>query len=335
MAERLQSRTFDQATLDWLLEPEYPSIRYATLTGLLGQGQDDPQVVEAKRAIMSVGMVPAILAQQHPEGYWDKPDSFYSNKYQGSVWQLLILAEHFADGRDERVRRACEFLLSRSQEAGSGGFSHLGSKRGKGGLPSGVIPCLTGNLVFSFVRLGLCEDVRVRMGVDWLSKYLRFDDGETAPPADFPYNHWEMCYGRHTCFMTVVKGLKGLAEVPEEQRSAAVKQTLEQGVEYLLRHHIYKSSHNLAKVSKPGWTRFGFPLMYQTDVLEITHLLTSLGCRDPRMQEALQLIQSLRGPDGRWTMQSSMNGKFLRDIEQKGKPSKWLTLQALMVLTAS
>ena len=72
----------------------------------------------------------------------------------------------------------------------------------------------------------------------------------------------------------------------------AVMNTIEKEVECLLKHHIHKRSHALNRVSKPGWLRFSFPLMYQTDVLEILGILTKLGYRDERMQEAVSLVVS-------------------------------------------
>ncbi len=72
--------------------------------------------------------------------------------------------------------------------------------------------------------------------------------------------------------------------------------------------------------------------MYQTDVLEIVLLLLELGYRDERMLEAIDLVRSRRGPDSRWVLQDTLNGKYHVDIEQKGKPSKWITLNALRVL---
>ena len=67
----------------------------------------------------------------------------------------------------------------------------------------------------------------------------------------------------------------------------------------MLVHHIHKQSHNLGRVSKPGWKKFGFPLMYQTDVLEILGILTSLGYRDERMQEAVDLLVSKQDKHGK------------------------------------
>jgi hypothetical protein len=99
--------------------------------------------------------------------------------------------------------------------------------------------------------------------------------------------------------MGVVKALKALAEIPFNQRNKEVKKTIEEGVEYLLKHHIYKRSHDLSRVSKPGWLRLGFPLMYQTDVLEILGILTRLGYHDERMQDAIDLLISKQDNQGR------------------------------------
>jgi hypothetical protein len=322
----------DTPVLDWLLQPENPSVRFLTLTELLERSPRSPDVRQARSAIMSIGAVPEILGRQEPEGCWAGADRFYTAKYRGTVWQLIILAELYADGSDARVRRACEFILANSHEPSSGGFSQKRARRTAGGLPCDVIPCLTGNLVWSLLRLGYYGDERVAHGIEWLTKYLRFDDGDSEPPSDWPYRRWEMCYGRHACFMGVVKGLKALAEIPSEQRSPAVRHTNAAGGEFLLRHHVFKRSHNLARMAKPGWNRFAFPRMYQTDVLEIVNVLLRLGFSDRRMDEALTLIASKRTPDGCWLMEDSLNGKFQVDIEAQGRPSKWITLNALRAL---
>lgn len=163
-------------------------------------------------------------------------------------------------------------------------------------------------------------------------KYQRFDDGEAYPPKIWPYEKATSCFGKHSCHMGVAKALEALAEIPVEQRFAGVVDTLERGVEYMLKHHIYKRSHNLSKVSKPGWLRLGFPLMYQTDVLDLLSILTSLGCKDERLQEAVDLVLSKQDKNGVWTLESTFNGRFQTSIEKKGASSKWITLNALRAL---
>jgi len=295
-----------QATLEWIQEREAP--------------------------------VEAILAEQLPDGHWVRRDQFYTAKYRGTVWNLVILAELGADGADPRVRAACEAVLRDAQDPDSGGFSQHRGKRAGGGLPSEVIPCLTGNMVFSLVRFGMLDDPRVRRALDWITRYQRFDDGEGEAPSGEPYDRYEMCWGRHTCHMGAVKALKALAEVPAERRTPAMQATISAGAEYLLRHHIFKRSHDLAKVSKPGWRRFSFPLMYQTDVLEILWILARLEpayLRDERAREALDLVASKADAEGRWTLQQTFNDRFVVPIETKGEPSRWVTLRALEVLRAA
>jgi hypothetical protein len=318
--------------VNWLLEEDNPSVRYFTLWQILGKPQNSSEVQAAKKEIMLTGVVPKILAKQHEDGFWEAPERFYTAKYKGTVWQLIILSELGADGNDARVKKACEFILANSQDRKSGGFSAWLSVKVGGGRYSGVLPCLTGNIVCSLIRLGYLDDPRVKRGIEWIVKYQRFDDGEAYPPKIWPYEKATSCFGKHSCHMGVVKSLKALAEIPAERRSTTVVNTIERGVEYLLKHHIYKRSHDLSRVSKPGWLRFGFPLMYQTDVLEISGILTKLGCRDERMQEAVDLVLSKQDEQGRWKLESTFNGRFQTNIEQKGESSKWVTLNALRVL---
>jgi hypothetical protein len=320
-------------TLEWLLEKDNPSVRYFTLCDLVDDQTTASERQTAKQAIMTTGVVPAILTRQKKEGYWDEPERFYTAKYTGAVWQLMILAELGADGGDDRIRNACEFLLSASQDLESGGFAYSSSAKTGGGRHSEVIPCLTGNMVWSMIRLGYLQDPRLKNGVTWITRYQRFDDGIPKAATGWPYDRLKTaCLGRHTCHMGAVKALKALAEIPETKQTAAVKETIEKGAEYLLLHHVFKSSHNLNHVPKPGWLKFGFPLMYQTDVLEILGILTKLGYQDKRMQEAIDIVLSKQDAQGRWILQNTFNGRYQVNIEKKGEPSKWITLHALRVL---
>lgn len=318
--------------IDWLLEKNNPSVRYFALSELLDKPQSNLEVQTAKKEIVLTGVVPKIMAKQSNDGYWEAPEKFYTAKYKGTVWQLIILAELAADGNDERIKKACEFILANSQDRKSGGFSAWLSVRLGGGRYSGVLPCLTGNIVWSLIRLGFLDDERVKRGIEWIVKYQRFDDGEAWPPRVWPYKKATSCFGKHSCHMGVVKSLKALAEIPTDKRSKEATETVEKGVEYMLKHQIHKRSHDLSRVSKPGWLRFGFPLMYQTDVLEVLGILTKLGYKDERMKEAVNLVVSKQNEQGMWKLENTFNGRFQVSIEKKGSSSKWITLNALRVL---
>jgi hypothetical protein len=321
-------------TLEWLLEESDPSVRLYSLRWLLGRGEGDAEVVVAREALMRSGPVAEILSRQSEGGYWGEGPDFYRAKYRGSSWQLLVLAELGADPGDARVRAACEYILAHSQEPESGGFS-VDPAAGGGGRRGMVIPCLTGNMAFSLLRLGFGEDPRVAKAIGWICEHQRADDGVAAPPKGWPYDGLEPCYGRHSCFMGVVKSLKALAAIPSKRRGKLVKTKIAELAEFLLVHRVHKRSHEPAAVSRPGWLRLGFPLMYQTDILEILCVLAELGFRDERMAEARDVLASKRGADGRWKLESSFNGKTLVDIERKGGASKWITARAIYALDAA
>ena len=222
-------------------------------------------------------------------------------------------------------------LLRNSWDKESGAFSYDSAAKG-GGTHGSVIPCLTGNMAWSLIRLGYVNAPQTRAAIQWLARYQRFDDGIVQTPRGWPYDGFEMCWGRHSCFMGVVKTLKALSAIPAKARSKTVNQTIHRGAEFILAHHIHKRSHALDHMSRPGWLKLGFPHMYQTDILEILLLLTGLGYRDPRMREAVAIVRSKRREDGRWQLEQTFNDRFQKKIERKGEPSKWITARAMNML---
>jgi hypothetical protein len=67
--------------------------------------------------------------------------------------------------------------------------------------------------------------------------------------------------------------------------------------------------------------------------LETAAVLVELGYgEDPRLTNVAQFILGKQDRQGRWQMEKSLNGKMWVDIEEKGKPTKWVTLQAMRVL---
>jgi hypothetical protein len=318
--------------IEWLLEKENPSVRYFTLTTLLDHPADDPLVMQAKEDIMLDGLVPKILSKQNEDGSWSIPERFYTDKYKGTVWVVLMLAELGAEPKDPQVRKGCEFILAHSQCPENGGFSHMQSAKTTQGLPNGVIPCLSGNMIYALIKLGYLEDARVQSGIAWITKYQRADDGDKIRSKDEPYSRLITCFGKHSCHMGAAKALKGLAAIPEDKLTVDAKAKRDELVEYFLIHHIHKKSHQIDQISRPGWLKFGFPLMYQADVLELSDIMADLKIRDSRLSEAIQTIRDKQDKDGKWNLENSFNGKTIVSVEKKGFPSKWITLKALRVL---
>ncbi len=109
---------------------------------------------------------------------------------------------------------------------------------------------------------------------------------------------------------------------------------IDQTVEIVLDNQIFRYLRNPdgSRKEKAGWKRFGFPLFYNSDILEVLDALTRLNIHDDRMNDSIKIVMENQQPDGKWLLKHSFNGKFWHDIEKKGKPSKWITLRALNVL---
>jgi hypothetical protein len=298
---------------DWLLEEDNPSVRYLTLRSLLEMDEAHSQVVAAKRAIMDSGAVPAILAAQHEDGYWLKPGTGYSPKYRSTVWQVMFLAQLAADGSDERVARGCQYVLANSRTK-SGAFAVYTDR-------SGAIDCLNGNLIHAFYRLGWGADGRVGEAVRELSDAVA-------------RRHFECgANGRLPCAWGAVKALLAFSAMPPAERIGPVKTAIDEGVAFLLSRNLAVGDYPCRTSVSSNWLKFGFPLSYTSNVLEALSTLAELGYgAQPGLRDAIRHVLWKQDEHGRWRMETSLNGKMWVDIEAKGKPSKWVTLQALQML---
>jgi len=324
----------------WLLEDDAdnPGVRCFTLTELLGRPASDPDVVAARRAVMERGPVPAILAAQDPAGFWEQPGAGYNPKYRSTVWSVIYLAQLGADPADPRVRAGGEYLLANAVAA-TGAFS---ADR----TPSSYIHCLGGNLGAALLDLGFGGDERLMRALEVMARYVTGEN--VAPPGakDAPLRYYAGTCGpgfrcgandKLPCAWGAVKVLRALARVPEAWRTPAMRAALAATVDFLFSVDPATASYPAGYSDKPStsWFKFGFPLFYVTDVLQIAEALAEAGYgSDPRLAATYDLILGKRDTESRWTMEYSYQGKTWADAEQKGKPSKWVTLRAMRVLKA-
>jgi hypothetical protein len=321
------------------LEPDAanPGVRYFALSELLERPPDDPEVLAAQHAVMNSGPVAAILAQQKPDGRWSEESGpGYYPKYTGTLWSVIFLAQLGADGRDPRVRAGCEYVLEHARSS-YGGLT-------ADGKPGGMIHCLQGNLAAALIDLGWLGDERLEKALEWLARSIT---GEGIAPADdreAPVRYYRSgnsapgfaCSANNhlPCAWGAVKAMLALGKVPKSSYTAVMKAAVEAGVEFLLGRDPAKADYPMGWASKPSrsWFHFGFPIGYVTDVLQNLEVLAALGyANDPRLQPALELVRSKQDGLGRWQLDYTYNDKTWADVEEKGKPSKWVTLRALKV----
>ncbi len=316
--------------LDWLLEANNPSARYWALCDLLGKDEDSSEVEDAKHRIMKPKIVASILDAQSPEGYWVHEEDMYLPKYKATTHQLLILAELGAS-RTPMIEKAIEQVYRFQRNSGHFLTQLPKSEKGKDSVVKDGC-CFDGNVLYYLNHFGYLEDPRTEKLLDFIYDY--YDNENTGwrcraypinPDAVFPFN----------CYMGATKILKAFSMIPEEKRSTQMKEIINRETEKILENRVYKYLRNPdgSRKDKAGWKRFGFPLFYQADLLEIMVTLTRLGVHDERMSDALRIIEEAQQGDGKWLLKDSFNGKMWTDIEEKNKPSKWITLRAMYVLT--
>ena len=135
-------------------------------------------------------------------------------------------------------------------------------------------------------------------------------------------------------FDTTINVLDGLLEFERATGgSAEVHTARRSGEEYLLERGLFHRK-STGEVVRPAYLEFAFPYYWHYDVLRALDYFRSSGANpDPRMAEAVEVVQSKRQPDGRWLLDRIHPGQVYFDLEGGvGTPSRWNTLRGLRVL---
>ena len=325
--------------LPWLLNENGPGVRYLALRDLLDLAPDDPQLAATRREAHRAGPIAAILDQMDAAGFWAEPGPGYYPKYRGTVWSVILLAQLGACiGEDERVGRACAYLLDHTLAAG-GQFSTTNTA-------SGTADCLHGNLCWALLELG-CADPRLATAFDWLARSvtgegiapmeekdaaIRYYAGKCGPTFACGSNN------KLPCAWGGVKVMLALGRWPAEQRTPLMQRAIEHGVAFFLGTDPALAGYPNGWADKPSgnWWKFGFPVFYVTDLLQNVEALVALGYgRDPRLAAAFDLIRGKQDASGRWPLEYDYTGKIWVDFGPKKQPNPWVTIRALRVLKAA
>ncbi len=325
--------------LDWLLEPNIPDVRYLTLRDMLDRPTDDPDLIAARVQAHTVGAIATVLDVMHPDGCWIKPGAGYSPKYHGSVWALILLAQLGASSEaDQRIAIACQYYLD-----------HAFAPRGQidaNGSPASTADCLQGNMCAALLDLG-CRDARLDAAFDWMARTatgegiapkqdrmaaLRYYGGKCGPRFACGANNGL------SCAWGAAKVMLAFAKLPYARRTPQIESAIEEGVDFLFSVEPTTAAYPSGYGQKPSsnWWKFGFPVFYVTDLLQIAEALVGLGYdRDPRLANTIALIRSKQDAQGRWLLEYTYGSKTWGFYGRRGGPSKWVTLRALRVLKAA
>ena len=312
--------------LSWLLEKNDPGVRYLAVRDLAVVPPDDSEMKAAKREAYTHGQIAGVLKYINPEGYWQRPGPGYNPKYTSTVWSLILLSQLGASVDDDpRIKKACEYYLDHA-------FTKDHSLSSNG-TPSGTVNCLEGNMCLALTLLG-CTDSRLSQTYEWMAgsilgngvKYYAYTCGP-----DFACG----VNGKKPCAWGAVKVLLALAKLPQNKRTPNIKKAVKAGVDFLLGTDPLKADYPARTDSKPNrsWWKFGFPVFYVTDILQIAEAIVTAGYgKDPRLKNTIEYIQRKQDQQGRWLLEYDYSGKTWGNFGRKGEPNKWVTYRALKML---
>ncbi len=320
--------------LNWLLEEDNPDVRYLTLKNLLNKKSNDKELLVAKKAALTEGMVGTILEKQKKEGYWFKPGPGYSPKYQGTVWTLISLGQlGVIIDDDPRIKKACEYYLDHGYA--EGGFF------GYNGTPSGTIDCLQGNMCAALYDLGI-EDERLDKAFEWMARSVTGEG--VAPKGDKTTSQRYYAYksgplfscgvnGDKSCAWGGVKVVLALSKLSKSKRTRLIDKAIREGAQFLLAHDIASADYPTRENTPPSrsWKKFGFPVFYVADILQNVEALVNLGHKDhPSVKKAIEFIMSKQNEDGSFNMEYPY--RTWKSWGPKGKPNKWVTYRVYNTL---
>ncbi|HEX2997872.1 MAG TPA: hypothetical protein VHP14_23820 [Anaerolineales bacterium] len=324
-------------SLPWLLESDNPGVRYLALRDIPHLASDDRELKSARRAAHKEGPIAEVLSHMNKEGYWVKSGPGYNPKYRSTVWSMILLAQLGASvNEDKQIDQACKYVLDNMAEGGQ--FTTSSS-----GAPSGTVDCLQGNLCWSLMEMG-CEDPRLTSAYEWMARTVTGEgiaplEDKAAPVRYYAYKCGPTfacgANNKLSCAWGGVKVMQAFSKLPAQKRTPLIRKAIKQGLDFFFSVDPVTATYPVGYGDKPSgnWWKFGFPIFYITDLLQLAEALVALGYGDDqRLSNTLNLIREKQDSEGHWSLEYDYAGKTWIDFGKKKQPNKWVTLRALRVL---
>jgi hypothetical protein len=302
--------------LEWLLKSE-PAVRWQATRDLM----DVPaEVIVAERAgVPHEGIAATILQSQHPDGSWRREDA---PAWLTTLFTMQLFRSTGIDPTEPVVEAAVARLETGLRWNDLGGCWELRPPETGGNtfFEGEEEPCINGGALAVGAYFGRPSQRLVQRLLD-----EQLEDGGwncEAPKSSRSSFHTTLCV------------LEGLLEYERAVGAAPeVGLARHRGNEYLLQRFLHRRL-STGEVANPEFLQFAFPPRYHYDVLRALDYFRADGSApDPRMGEAIDIVQGKRLPDGRWQLDATYDESLAVTLDEAaGQPSRWNTLRALRVL---
>lgn len=307
-------------TTDWLLDSD-PAIRWQAMRDL---ADASPEAIASERARVSrEGLGGEILASQQPDGTWRRPDK---PAWLTTLFTLLLLRATGIDPADPAVISAMSRLKGgvRWNDLDCGWELRPPETGGNTFFQGEVEPCINGGALALAAYFGRpAESLAQRLLAEQLPEQPDAGGWNCEAPKS-----------SRSSFHTTICVLEGLLEYERAIGSAPeIASARHRAEEHLLKRNLFRRL-STGEVINPEFLELAFPPRYRYDILRAFDYFRAAGdAPDPRMSEAIQVIENKRQPDGRWLLDRVYDeGLAVLTGETVGEPSRWNTLRALRVL---
>ena len=340
------------APVEWLLDPANPSCRLHALREVFDRPESDPEVQQARTALLASQPVVSAFAARSEDGSWG--DLSGADAPRGTAWMLSWLLLLGVPARDARMIQGARALIASRQMRDRPALRDWpGGAYGVSKHAGDVASCVTGdNLALALSILGPLEENR--LAVLWLLRHQRHDGGWLhchrwswrARSRGVLPSRWKLSWPEESdpsvrsCRFGTFRAMRALATLPEELRDEHVRRAITRGAEFFLARGVTGSEENpgtdvipKAKAFNAGFALLGTPVRQTLDMLAVARLLTDLGYgADPRLSQTATRIRHLQEKDGRWRCESNGPGMWPGDEPSADAGAKRVTIAAIALL---
>jgi hypothetical protein len=315
------------APIDWLLDGD-PWVVYHTRRDLLGQSETQPEVRQARRAMLAHPLVQGLV---HELQGW--PGTVISShKSAGQPFhKLTFLADLGLNTSDPGMGMIIDRVLE--HQSAEGPFQlptnvpiHFG---GSGADTWAWALCDAPLIVYALANFGLQGDPRVKAAINHLVRFARQNGWPCAVSKELgrfrgPGNKEDPCPFATLAMVKMLSAIDEWCDSPECH--AGSESLLNLWKDSLTQHpYIFYMGTDFRKLKVPFvW----YDLMHVLDVLTCFARLKD----NPRLQGMLEVMNSKMDGLGRFTIESVWMAWKDWEFGQKKTPSRWLTLMAWRVL---
>lgn len=320
----------DPAVVEWLSSEDNPPARYLTARDLRTPPPSAGTLAALREQVPAWAPLKRILALQHGDGGFAAEGN--PADARRTFWALLLMQRCGLDAGDEPAARAIGYLDRRHRSGGAVSYTTGGS---------GVLPCYLGVVTTALIKMGALDSEIVQSSIRWLTDHQRFDHKAARAGGDQPWPYRAPstygCWQSVSCYHGVAGAFRALAAVPAERRTTEIRQRLDEAIDYLRIHRLYRKSQN----GRPLFRHMTQPFLigdYRSGLLD---MLQGIADADPALiqrdwvRAAADDMRQL-APGGRVILVKNYGSRLIDPIplEPLGEPSRLLTYQWTLIQRA-